>query len=51
MPAGDRKMPEPIVVPTRTAIALQSPSRRGNSVPAPAFVLLEETEGEVMTLW
>jgi hypothetical protein len=29
MPAGERKIPEPIVEPTRTATALHSPSRRG----------------------
>ena len=51
IPAGDRKMPEPIVVPTRTAIALHRPNRRGNSVLAPVPVLVEETEGEVITLW
>jgi hypothetical protein len=51
IPAGDRKIPEPIVVPTRTAMALHSPKRRGNSVLALEFVLVEETEGEVMTLW
>jgi hypothetical protein len=30
MPAGDRKIPEPIVEPTRTATALQRPRRRGS---------------------
>jgi hypothetical protein len=30
MPAGERKIPEPIVEPTRTAIALHNPSRRGS---------------------
>jgi hypothetical protein len=30
MPAGDRKIPEPMVEPTRTATALQRPSRRGS---------------------
>ena len=30
MPAGERKMPEPIVVPMTTATALQRPSRRGS---------------------
>jgi hypothetical protein len=28
MPAGDRKIPEPMVDPTRTATALQRPSWR-----------------------
>ena len=31
IPAGVRKMPEPIVMPMTTAIALHSPSRRGSS--------------------
>ena len=30
MPAGERKMPEPMVLPTRIATALQSPMRRGS---------------------
>jgi hypothetical protein len=30
MLAGDRKIPEPIVEPTRTATALHRPSRRGS---------------------
>jgi hypothetical protein len=30
MPAGERKIPEPIVEPTRTATALHIPSRRGS---------------------
>ena len=59
MPAGDRKMPEPIVVPTRTAIALQSPKRRGRAVATPesgpasvaGWAAVEETEAEVIALW
>src|SRR5256885_16442672 len=31
MPAGDRKIPDPMVEPTRTATALQRPSRRGSA--------------------
>jgi hypothetical protein len=31
MPAGERKMPEPMVLPTRIATALQSPMRRGSA--------------------
>src|SRR5687768_4224691 len=31
IPAGERKMPEPIVEPTRTATALHKPSRRGSA--------------------
>ena len=31
MLAGERKMPEPIVVPMTTATALQSPNRRGSA--------------------
>lgn len=31
MLAGERKIPEPIVVPMTTATALQSPSRRGSA--------------------
>src|SRR5207237_10829947 len=30
IPAGERKIPEPMVEPTRTATELQRPSRRGN---------------------
>jgi hypothetical protein len=30
MLAGDRKIPEPIVEPTRTATALHNPRRRGS---------------------
>jgi hypothetical protein len=30
IPAGDRKIPEPMVDPTTTAIALQRPIRRGS---------------------
>ena len=33
MPAGDRKMPEPMVEPITTAIAVQRPIRRGRVVP------------------
>jgi hypothetical protein len=32
MPAGERKMPEPTVDPTRIATALQRPIRRGRAV-------------------
>src|SRR5438094_7066549 len=35
IPAGDRKMPEPIVMPITSATELQSPSRRGK----PPFVM------------
>ncbi len=31
MPAGERKIPDPTVDPTRTATALQSPIRRGRA--------------------
>ncbi len=31
MPAGDRKMPEPTVLPTRIAMALHNPIFRGNT--------------------
>src|SRR6476469_8074234 len=31
MPAGERKIPEPMVEPTRTAMALHIPSRRGSA--------------------
>src|ERR1700689_2966513 len=31
MPAGDRKIPDPMVDPTSTATALQSPSRRNRA--------------------
>jgi len=34
-PAGVRKIPEPIVMPTTTAIALQSPSCLGSVSTAP----------------
>src|SRR5690554_6204357 len=39
MTAGDRKIPEPMVVPTRTAMALHSPSWRGSSRAVVEFVV------------
>jgi hypothetical protein len=49
MPAGDRKIPEPIVVPTRTAIALQRPRVRGSSAGADEGE--EDGVGLAMALW
>lgn len=37
MPAGERKIPEPMVLPTRIATALQSPMRRGRDAAVPAL--------------
>jgi len=46
IPAGDRKMPEPIVEPTTTAVALQRPIRLGRPVRGEvmAAMLLAGTE-------
>jgi hypothetical protein len=38
MPAGERKIPDPIVDPTTTAVALQTPMRRGRPVGAGEFM-------------
>jgi hypothetical protein len=38
MPAGDRKMPDPIVDPTTTAVALQTPIRRGRPEDTGEFI-------------
>jgi hypothetical protein len=48
MPAGLRKIPEPIVVPITTAMALHSPMRPV-SVDEPADGLLSEAAGVVIT--
>ncbi len=41
MPAGDRKMPEPIVIPMTNATELQSPNVRGSLVGVVEVALME----------